>query len=171
MLERFTGLEQYYWEKAGYFVRHIPSTELPANSGEFHNLVYPVVIGVLGLEVMSLQTEILPFNMWNRSELPIDVDQFQLTARDASLNVLAPHSLISISLIPGSHVAPLEAETRSRIANGLFVDIAVNIELRAGDILFYNPYLANCVLVNMDMALGPLRFIGPGHPVYAHSIQ
>ncbi len=168
-LEPFTGLEQYYWEKAGYFVRHIAADKMPSTEYQLQDFVRLLVYGILGPRAVSILDEMLPFNRWNRSKLPIDVDAFELTRRDAALRVIAPKALVSVALIPGSHVAPLDSETISKIGEGLHVDTAVNISLNRGDLLFCNPYMANYVMINMGMIDRPLLYIGPGHPDYPGS--
>jgi hypothetical protein len=177
-----TGLEQYSWERAGYFVRRetAPAEALAACLRENNRRgilrllsesgALATAADLLGPDARVIAFSLLPPETtawWHRS-LPPDEDPF--TAGAGTL--AAAHACVEIcfplgrdearQVLPGTHVQPLPHDIAERLRTGENVEGSVTLRLAPGDVLFHS-----ATLVNRKQSGAPAevwaQLAGPGH--------
>ena len=167
IFNRLTGLEQYYWERAGYFLRRRPSQEDIADCDTYSKFASQIAQDILGPETRELYRDDCKLLDWNRCSLPLDADNNELHRHEAGITVLVPLGPFSIVLIPGSHVAPLAEKTLQQLGDGLPVEECVRLDISPGDVLICCSCIAHCVEVNLGDEFWSYHYLGPAHPEFS----
>jgi len=144
-----TGIEQYHWEKAGYFIRRSlfdanairswdPSDELVLES------VGALIADLLGgpCDLVEAAADSHPSASWRRAEGGAYSAGSATLARQPEGVVVriavAPDE--GLQVLPGSHVSPLSTAEMKQLGEDPAAGLSggIRIRLAAGDTLFYS---------------------------------
>lgn len=119
-----TGLEQYYWERAGYYVRRglLTLDILKIINAEL--IIAELVTDTLGRACVLLSREFPMEAVWNKDDAGMEL-----------LVYAAQEPVDTLLVLPGTHETPPEAVP----AGEEQIEGQVRVRLETGDTLFLNP--------------------------------
>lgn len=153
---RLSGIEQYLWERAGYFVRRgcLADGKETVSVGDLDRLAAEL-IGPEVQERAEMDLQNSPDwqrDLWAAANGFAD-DHSSLARLDQVLTVCWSRATdIVLRIAPGSHTRPIAIETMD--------SETVNVRLEAGDILVMN----GNILRRMDCEFVSRTWVGKSHP-------
>jgi len=156
-----TGMEQYHFERAGYFVRRALVVAGGGDGSTPPSEVVALAGDVLGQPIRELHPEQDAVDLiWRRATGPPadaahDQQEAALARCTHVVEVRLALSPVDVYVLPGTHVAPLSRETLHALARTAVDQVAeaVRVRLAAGDCL-----VMSAALLRADDEASPHRF-------------